>query len=65
MLEAYKAGNAPNEFDASWDELSEFRNAIPGDIRDLKDEAQRRVAEGEQDIQLEYPEYPPLSWESD
>jgi hypothetical protein len=65
MLAAYKAGNAPEEFDASWDELSDFRNAIPGDIRTLRDEAQRRVSEGEKDIQLLYPEYPLLSWESE
>ena len=65
MLAAYKAGNAPEEFDASWDELSDFRNAIPKDIRALRDEAQRRVSEGEKDIQLLFPEYPLLSWESE
>jgi thiol-disulfide isomerase/thioredoxin len=65
MLAAYKAGNAPEDFDASWDELSDFRNAIPGDIRTLRDEAQRRVSEGENDIQLLFPEYPLLSWESE
>ena len=65
MLAAYKAGNAPEDFDASWDELSDFRNAIPGDIRALRDEAQRRVSEGENDIQLQFPEYPLLSWESE
>ena len=65
MLEAYKAGDAPEEFDASWKELSDFRNAIPKDIRALRDEAQRRVSEGEKDIQLLFPEYPLLSWESE
>jgi thiol-disulfide isomerase/thioredoxin len=65
MLAAYKAGDAPEEFDASWDELSDFRNAIPGDIRELRGEAQRRASAGEADIQLKFPEYPPLSWESD
>jgi hypothetical protein len=65
MLAAYKAGNAPEDFDASWDELSAFRNAIPGAIRELRNEAQRRVAGGEEGIQLQFPEYPPLSWESD
>jgi hypothetical protein len=65
MLAAYKAGNAPAEFDASWKELSGFRNAIPGDLRELRDEARRRVSEGEKDIQLQFPEYPLLSWESD
>jgi thiol-disulfide isomerase/thioredoxin len=47
MLAAYEAGNAPEEFDASWDELREFRMAIPDAIRELRDEAQRRVSEGE------------------
>ena len=65
MLEAYKAGNAPEDFDTSWKQLSNFRNAIPGGIRKLRDEAQRRVSEGEQDIQLQFPEYPLLSWESE
>jgi hypothetical protein len=65
MLEAYEAGNAPEEFDASWDELRDFRIAIPDAIRELRDEAQRRVSEGEEDIQLLFPEYPLLSWESE
>ena len=65
MLAAYKAGNAPAELDASWDELRDFRAAIPAAIRELRDEAQRRVAEGEQDIRLQFPGYPPLSWESE
>lgn len=65
MLAAYKAGDAPREFNASWNELSGFRNAIPGAIRKLRDEARQRVAAGEQGIQLALPEYPPLSWESD
>jgi hypothetical protein len=63
MLAAYKAGNAPEEFDASWDELSGFRNAIPGAIRELREEARSRVSKGEDGIQLQFPEYPPLSWE--
>jgi hypothetical protein len=65
MLEAYKAGNVPGEFDASWDELRDFRMAIPDDIRELRDEAPRRVSEGRKDIQLVFPEYPLLSWESE
>ena len=65
MLEATVAGNRPEAFDASWDELAAFRTAIPDDVLELRDEAQRRVAAGEEDIQLEYPEYPVLSWESE
>ena len=65
MLEAHEAGNAPEELDASWDELRDFRVSIPKDIRELRDEAQRRVSEGDRDIQLLFPEYPLLSWESE
>ena len=64
MLEAYKAGNAPDEFDASWDELRDFRMAIPGAMQELRDEARRRVSEGQVNIRLVFPEYPLLSWES-
>jgi hypothetical protein len=64
MLEATVAGNRPEDFDARWDELASFRTAIPDAIRELRDEAQRRVSAGEEDIQLVYPEYPLLSWES-
>jgi thiol-disulfide isomerase/thioredoxin len=65
MLEEYEAGTEPEEFDASWNELRDFRMTIPSGIRELRDDAQRRVAEGEKDIQLEYPDYPLLSWESE
>jgi hypothetical protein len=65
MMEAYDAGNAPEEFDASWNELRDFRVAIPGDIRKLREEAQRRVSNGDKDIQLLFPKYPRLSWEPD
>ena len=58
------AGNEPEEFEASWNELRDFRMAIPGDIRALRDEARRRVAAGEDTIQLAFPEYPRLSWEA-
>ena len=57
MLEAYKGDEAPEGFEASWNELRDFRMAIPDDIRALRDEARRRVSEGETDIQLVYPEY--------
>jgi len=65
MLVAYEAGNAPEDFDARWNELRDLRMAIPGDMRELRDEARQRVSEGEEDIQLEYPDYPLLSWESE
>jgi len=65
MLEAYEAGNAPEEFDASWKELRDLRVAIPGDIRELRDDARRRVSAGDEDIQLLFPEHPLLNWESE
>jgi hypothetical protein len=64
MLAAYKDDNVPDNFDASWNELRDFRMAIPNGIRDLRVEARRRVSEGEKDIELTFPEYPLLSWES-
>ena len=65
MLEATVAGNRPDDFDARWDELAKFRIAIPGDIHELRNEAGRRVFEGEKNIKLVFPEYPLLSWESE
>ena len=64
MLAAYYAGNAPPEFRASWSELRDFRMSIPGAIRELREEARRRAAAGEESIQLPFPEYPRLSWET-
>ncbi len=65
MLEARVAGNSPSDFNVRWDELSAFRNAVPGDVQALKAEAERRVAEGDESVELEFPEYPELSWEAD
>jgi hypothetical protein len=65
MLEAYKAGQEDEEFEARWNEVSEFRLAIPGAIEQLRQEAARRVAAGEQGIELDYPEFPPFSWQVD
>lgn len=64
LLRDYAQGNEPLEFKARWDELSAFRNAIPGAIRELREQAARGVADGEQDVELQFPEFPPLSWEA-
>ena len=63
MLEAYKADNAPDDFDERWDELAGLRMAVPDAIRELREEAERRIAAGEEHIQLDYPTFPPQSWE--
>jgi thiol-disulfide isomerase/thioredoxin len=65
MLEATDAGNEPEEFDARWNELRKFRSAIPRDVRELRDDARHRVTAGEQDVELEWPAYSSLSWESE
>lgn len=64
MLRAYKAGQEDEQFDARWNEVSQFRLAIPGTVGKLRQEAARRVAVGEQAIELEYPDFPPFSWQS-
>ena len=64
MLKAYKEGDAPAEFHSRWDELSDIRSAIPQRVEALYAEADRRVAEGEVGIELEFPEYPSFSWQS-
>ena len=63
LLEARVAGNGPEDFDARWDELAEFRTAIPGAISELRKEVQQRQADGETTIQLQFPEFPAFSWE--
>ena len=65
MLAAYKEDKAPENFDSSWDELAGLRMAIPGAIQELRAEAERRVAAGEENIELDYPEFAPLSWEAE
>ena len=62
-LAARVGGNSPPDYQASWDILRDFRMAIPKDVLALREEAARRVAAGETDIVLEYPDYPPLVWE--
>lgn len=64
MLRAYKEGQAPERFEDYWDELSAFRNAIPGVIEELRQQARRRVADGEGGASLEYPEFAPFSWDA-
>ena len=64
MLQALKDGNKPDEFDARWDELRDFRVAVPKHVRRLREEALDRVAAGEEDFDIQYPSLPPLSWES-
>ena len=63
ILKAWDQDEDPEGFDALWNEVADFRLAIPEDMQTLRTEARQRVSAGETNIQLEYPEYPPFSWQ--
>ncbi len=63
MLEAYKNGDRDQWSDKTWDEISKFRMQVPVDMDALRQEARQRVAAGEENIKLKFPEYPAFSWE--
>jgi hypothetical protein len=63
MLHAYKEGNSPEQFDDYWNQVRSFRMKVPIDIDALREEAYRRTAADEVNIQLEYPRYAAFSWE--
>lgn len=63
MLKAYKEGDKDAFSEAHWNEVRDFRYKIPGDIDALRAEATKRVASGDNNIKLDYPEYVAFSWE--
>lgn len=64
LLEEYENGNKPDDFENYWGQIRKFRYKVPGDVEALRVQAAERVAAGEQDIRLDYPKYPPFSWET-
>jgi len=46
-----------------WNTVRDYRMQVPLDLEALRDEARTRVAAGETGIGLNYPVYPPFSWE--
>lgn len=60
---ATEADSRPEDYRARWDELRDFRSAIPKAIQELRVEARERVAAGESNIQLTFPNIAPQSWE--
>jgi len=54
----------PDNFYALWGQLRSLRYQVPNDLMTLRATARRRVALGETDITLDFPAYPPLSWET-
>jgi hypothetical protein len=63
MLHAYKAGDKEAFSEDTWDEVRDYRYQVAADVETLRVEAQKRVAAGETDIQLNYPVYPAFSWD--
>ncbi|MFI2812607.1 thioredoxin family protein [Microbulbifer sp. JSM ZJ756] len=63
MLAAYKEGEEASEFEHYWKQLYEMRTRLPRDLQRLRREARQRVADGETDIQLDFPVYAAFDWE--
>jgi len=63
MLRAYKEGDKDAFSEATWNEVRDYRYQVTADLENLRSEAHKRVAAGEQDIQLTYPVYPAFSWD--
>jgi len=63
LLKESENGTEPEIFRSYWRELSKMRYTITEDLIELRAEARRRVAAGEEDIQLTYPVYKKFSWE--
>ena len=64
MLKAYKEGDEDEFSEDNWNEVRDFRYKVPLDVDALRTLARERVAAGEAEIKLDYPEYPPFSWET-
>ena len=65
MLKKYKAGDKEAFSEDKWNEVRDFRYKVPYDIEALKMQARDRVAAGDNDIDLDYPEYPAFSWDKE
>jgi hypothetical protein len=65
MLKAYKEGDKDAFSEKLWNEVRDYRLQVPADLDALRNEARARVAAGESHISLDYPAYPPFSWETD
>jgi hypothetical protein len=65
MLEAYKAGNKEAFSEEYWNSVRDFRYKVAHDVDALRAEARERVAAGENEIKLTYPEYPAFPWDKE
>ncbi len=65
MLKEYKEGDKAAFSEEKWNEVRDFRYKVPYDVEALKMQARDRVAAGDAEIELDYPEYPAFSWDED
>lgn len=65
MLKEYKAGNKEAFSEDKWNEVRDFRYKVPYDIEALKMQARDRVTAGDNNIELDYPEYSAFSWDKE
>ena len=64
-LRAYKDGQSPPDFEDTWNEVRDFRMQVPADVDALRSQAETRVSDGKSGIELDFPEYPAFSWETE
>jgi len=62
MLEAYEAGDKEAFSEEYWNGVRDFRYKVAHDVDALRAEAHERVAAGEYEIKLDYPEYAAFPW---
>ncbi len=65
LIEAYVITGAmlDKDFDkAVWKEVGQYRYSVATDVDALRAEVSQRIADGETEIVLVYPSYPPWSW---
>lgn len=65
MLGAYKAGNKEAFSEEYWNDVRDFRYKVANDVDELRTEARKRVAAGESNIRLNYPEYSAFPWDKE
>ena len=63
LAESRAGGEMPKNLGSYWKQLAKFRYAVTDDLRGLRDDAAKRVAAGEANISIAWPNYEPFDWE--
>lgn len=64
MLQAYKEGNPPEQFENFWNLVRDFRLKVAIDVENLRRDAVARTSAGEKVAELTYPHYAAFPWET-